>query len=112
MGSSRNTSSAQTNNYRTLIRKIIAEETTTEFEGLEMKMDKIYDATHKNSQFVDLMTMISELSDEIKLLRQSVVKNEENEENDDNDDVYEENQRRKRKKSSKSGDQRIQSGVH
>ena len=35
------------NNYRTLIRQIIAEETTTEFEGLENKMDKLMEQVKK-----------------------------------------------------------------
>ena len=138
--SSRNTSTAQTKNYRTLIRQIIAEETTTEFEGLEKQMDKILDTLddkdkndeHEDglsmrsrkrggrhsransdvtsSQYVDLMTMIADLSDEMKLLRQTVAKsmsiadnNNNDDENNNNEygDGYEEVHRRKKRSSRK-----------
>merc|ERR1712204_53071 len=95
----RGASPAQTNDYRKAIRQIIAEETTTEFEEMEHKMDNILKAVngqknmdpnakkklddeqmmrsnHKQqiseSQYLDLVTMINALGDEMKTLQRTV----------------------------------------
>ena len=90
-------------NYRSLIRQIIAEETTTEFEELEHKMERIekmvegMTATHSSQnkgdqdgdafhddhdhdhhhqdQYANLVSMVNDLSHQIKLLRGTIITN-------------------------------------
>eukprot|EP01084_Bolivina_argentea_P307706 531894_1 len=67
------------NGYKALIRQIISEETTTEFEGLENKMDKLMETVNKNNEKkdidVDLKTIINTLNNQMKLLTKIVNKN-------------------------------------